>query len=86
MLLPASNSKTVGGILLEEGSDLQAPAMAVVNDLVCRMHCHKVCLSPDAAVLARAGLSGWLGCCKMHLDRMQVCNIVSTCQPDCMLC
>ena len=26
----------------EEGGDLKAPAMAVVNDLVCRMHCHKV--------------------------------------------
>ena len=30
----------------EEGGDLKAPAMAVVNDLVCRMHCHKVHLSP----------------------------------------
>lgn len=25
----------------EEGGDVKAPALAVVNDLVCRMHCHK---------------------------------------------
>ena len=26
----------------EEGGDMKAAGMAVVNDLVCRMHCHKV--------------------------------------------
>ena len=32
----------------EEGGNVKAPAMAVVNDLVCRMHCHKVWLHPEA--------------------------------------
>ncbi|KAK9789576.1 hypothetical protein WJX73_004366 [Symbiochloris irregularis] len=32
----------------EEGGKMKAPALAVLNDLVCRMHCHKVVKLSDA--------------------------------------